>query len=48
MRSPRPLSTQEKEALVRRLEAGERVAALAAETGGCTSRFASGGRPIGR
>ena len=33
MRSSRPLTTQEKEALVRRLEAGERVAALAAETG---------------
>jgi len=33
MRSPRLLSREEKEALVRRLEAGERVAALAAETG---------------
>ena len=33
MRSPRLLSTEEKEALVRRLEAGERVAALAEETG---------------
>ena len=30
MRSPRLLSREEKEALVRRLEAGERVAALAA------------------
>ncbi len=33
MRSLRLLSREEKEALVRRLEAGERVAALAAETG---------------
>ena len=33
MNGTRPLSTPEKEALVRRLEAGERVAALAAETG---------------
>jgi transposase-like protein len=33
MRSPRLLSKEEKEALVRRLEAGERVAVLAAETG---------------
>ena len=29
-------------------EAGERVAALAAETGFCASRFTNGGRPIGR
>ncbi len=33
MRLSRPRTTREKEALVRRLEAGERVAALAAETG---------------
>jgi transposase-like protein len=33
MRSPRLLSREEKEALVRRLEAGERVAALAAGGG---------------
>jgi transposase-like protein len=33
MRSPRLLSTEEKEGLVRRMEAGERVGALARETG---------------
>jgi hypothetical protein len=33
MRLSRPLSTEEKEALVRRLEAGEGVAAVAAERG---------------
>jgi len=33
MSRPRQLSTEEKEALVRRMEAGERVGALAAETG---------------
>ena len=33
MKTPRYLSREEKEGLVRRLEAGERIAALAAETG---------------
>jgi transposase-like protein len=33
MSGSRQLSTEEKEALVRRLEAGERVGALARETG---------------
>jgi hypothetical protein len=33
LKTPRFLSREEKEVLVRRLEAGERIAALAAETG---------------
>jgi predicted transcriptional regulator of viral defense system len=33
LKTPRYLSREEKEGLVRRLEAGERIAALAAETG---------------
>ena len=45
----RQLSREEKEALVLRLEAGERVAAVGAETRGCfASRCTNGGPPGGR
>jgi hypothetical protein len=44
----RYLSIEEKLALLRRIEAGERLAAVADETGGCASRFANAGQLFGR